>query len=92
MAEPYSEEWSGLMREIFKGKNRRRFTRYVAAYGHKPARSDDRPRMRNHERMLSRYAIVGANSTVTHDIPDYAVAVEIPAKVVKYLDKEKFGG
>lgn len=48
--------------------------------------------MRNHERMLSRYAIVGANSTVTHDIPDYAVAVGMPAKVVKYLDKEKFGG
>ncbi len=39
---------------------------------------------------VGRYAIVGANSTVTHDIPDYAVAVGIPAKVVKYLDKDKF--
>jgi acetyltransferase-like isoleucine patch superfamily enzyme len=30
-------------------------------------------------------AIIGANSVVTHDIPAYAVATGIPAKVVKQL-------
>ena len=30
-------------------------------------------------------AIIGANSVVTHDIPAYAVAVGIPAKVVKQM-------
>ena len=39
---------------------------------------------------VGKYAIVGANSVVTKDIPDYAVAVGSPAKVVKYLDKNKF--
>ena len=39
---------------------------------------------------VGRYAIVGANSVVNKDIPDYAVAVGSPAKVIKYLDKEKF--
>ena len=39
---------------------------------------------------VGKYAIVGANSVVSKDIPDYAVAVGTPAKVVKYLDKTKF--
>ena len=39
---------------------------------------------------VGKYAIVGANSMVNKDIPDYAVAVGSPAKVIKYLDKEKF--
>ena len=39
---------------------------------------------------IGKYAIVGANSVVNKDIPDYAVAVGSPAKVIKYLDKEKF--
>ena len=39
---------------------------------------------------IGKYAIIGANSVVNKDIPDYAVAVGSPAKVVKYLDKEKF--
>ena len=39
---------------------------------------------------VGKYAIVGANSVVNKDIPDYAVAVGSPAKVIKYLDKEKF--
>lgn len=30
-------------------------------------------------------AIIGANSVVTHDVPDYCVAVGVPAKVVKQL-------
>ena len=29
--------------------------------------------------------IVGANSVVTHDIPPFAVAAGIPAKVIKQL-------
>ena len=39
---------------------------------------------------VGKYAIIGANSVVNKDIPDYAVAVGSPAKIVKYLDKEKF--
>ena len=39
---------------------------------------------------VGRHAIVGAGSVVTKDVPDYAVAVGNPAKVIKMLDKEKF--
>ncbi len=39
---------------------------------------------------VGKHAIVGAASVVTKDVPDYAVAVGNPAKVIKYLDKEKF--
>ena len=39
---------------------------------------------------VGRHAIIGAASVVTKDIPDYAVAVGNPARVIKYLDKEKF--
>ncbi len=35
-------------------------------------------------------AIVGACSVVTKDVPDNAVAVGNPAKVIKYLDGTKF--
>lgn len=35
-------------------------------------------------------AIVGACSVVTKDVPDNAVVVGNPAKVIKYLDKDKF--
>lgn len=38
---------------------------------------------------IGEYAIVGAGSIVTKDIPPYAVAVGTPAKVVKFLDKQK---
>lgn len=35
-------------------------------------------------------AVIGANAVVTHDVPDYAIAVGIPAKVIKYrFDDEK---
>ncbi|MBQ4059178.1 MAG: hypothetical protein IJD40_09635 [Lachnospiraceae bacterium] len=30
--------------------------------------------------------IVGANSVVTHDIPDNCMAVGVPAKIIKRLD------
>ena len=36
------------------------------------------------------HAIVGAASVVTKDVPDYAVVVGNPARVVKMLDAEKF--
>ena len=39
---------------------------------------------------IGRHAIIGAASVVTKDVPDYAVAVGNPAKVIKMLDKEKF--
>ena len=41
---------------------------------------------------VGKYAIVGSDSVVTKDIPDYAVAVGSPAKVIKYLDPAKFKG
>ena len=39
---------------------------------------------------IGKYAIVGAGAIVTKDVWDYEVAVGIPAKVVKTLDKNKF--
>ena len=39
---------------------------------------------------VGKHAIIGANSVVSKDIPDYAVAVGCPAKVIKHLEKEKF--
>ena len=39
---------------------------------------------------IGKHAIVGAASAVTHDVPDYAVVVGSPAKVIKMLDASKF--
>jgi acetyltransferase-like isoleucine patch superfamily enzyme len=39
---------------------------------------------------IGKHAIVGAMSVVTKDVPDYAVVVGSPAKVVKELDPSKF--
>lgn len=39
---------------------------------------------------IGKHAIVGAGSVVTKDVPDYAVVVGNPAKVVKMLDADKF--
>ena len=38
---------------------------------------------------VGRHAVIGAASVVTKDVPDYAVAVGNPARVIKMLDKEK---
>lgn len=35
---------------------------------------------------IGEYAVVGAGAVVTKDVPDYAVAVGNPAKVIKYID------
>lgn len=35
---------------------------------------------------IGKYAVVGAGAVVTKDIPDYAVAVGVPAKVIKMQD------
>lgn len=39
---------------------------------------------------IGKHAVVGAAAVVTHDVPDYAVAVGNPAKIVKMLDALKF--
>lgn len=38
---------------------------------------------------IGRNCVIGANSVVTHDIPDYSIAVGAPAKVIKYYNFEK---
>lgn len=35
---------------------------------------------------IGKYARIGAGAVVTKDIPDYAVAVGVPAKVIRYLN------
>lgn len=39
---------------------------------------------------LARVVLGGANSVVTHDIPDYCVAVGSPAKVIKRYNPKSF--
>ncbi|MDE7418976.1 MAG: acyltransferase [Muribaculaceae bacterium] len=39
---------------------------------------------------VGRYAAVGAGSIVTHDVPDHAIVVGSPAKVIRYLEEDKF--
>lgn len=38
---------------------------------------------------IGKHCVIGANSVVTHDIPDYSVAVGVPAKVIKQYDFDK---
>ena len=37
---------------------------------------------------VGKHCVIGANAVVTHDIPDYSVAVGIPARVVKRYDAQ----
>ena len=39
---------------------------------------------------VGKHAVIGAASVVTKDVPDYAVAVGSPAKVIKMLDADRF--
>ena len=36
--------------------------------------------------IIGKHCVIGANSVVTHDIPDYSVAVGAPAKVIRKYD------
>lgn len=38
---------------------------------------------------IGRHCVIGANSVVTKDIPDYSVAVGMPCKVIKCYDFER---
>lgn len=38
---------------------------------------------------IGRHCVIGANSVVTKDIPDYCVAVGVPAKIIKRYDFNK---
>ena len=38
---------------------------------------------------IGEYAVVGAGAVVTKDVPAYSVVGGAPAKVIKYLDKDK---
>lgn len=38
---------------------------------------------------IGKHCVIGANSVVTKDIPDYSIAVGSPAKVIKSYDFEK---
>ena len=40
---------------------------------------------------VGKHCVIGANSVVTHDIPDYSVAVGAPAKVIKIMNNENNG-
>ena len=35
---------------------------------------------------IGKHCVIGANSVVTKDIPDYSIAVGSPAKVIKQFD------
>ena len=37
---------------------------------------------------VGKNSVIGANAVVTHDIPDYSVAVGVPAKVIRRYDKK----
>lgn len=37
---------------------------------------------------IGKHCVIGSNSVVTHNIPDYSVAVGAPAKVIKTYDKK----
>ncbi len=38
---------------------------------------------------IGKHCVIGANSVVTKDVPDYSVAVGMPARVIKHYNQEK---
>jgi len=38
---------------------------------------------------IGRHVVIGANSVVTKDIPDFSVAVGVPAKVIRQFDESR---
>lgn len=41
---------------------------------------------------VGRHCVVGAGSVVTRPIPDYAIAVGVPARVIRFRDREQEAG
>lgn len=37
---------------------------------------------------IGKHCVIGSNSVVTHDIPDFSIAVGTPAKIIKRYDFE----
>lgn len=37
---------------------------------------------------IGKHCVIGANAVITHDLPDYSVAVGIPAKVIKRYNQD----
>lgn len=37
---------------------------------------------------IGKHCVIGANSVVTHDVPDYHVAAGVPAKILDKTDRE----
>jgi acetyltransferase-like isoleucine patch superfamily enzyme len=38
---------------------------------------------------IGQHVVIGANSVVTKDIPDFSVAVGVPAKVIRRFDESR---
>jgi UDP-2-acetamido-3-amino-2,3-dideoxy-glucuronate N-acetyltransferase len=36
---------------------------------------------------IGEYALVGAGSVVTHDVPDYAIVAGNPSKIIRFIDR-----
>ena len=76
---PFTDEYNSLLKELF-GDNLGEDS-FVAA----PISGACVSSMK-----IGNHAIIGAASVVTKDVPDYAVAVGNPAKVIRMLDEDKF--
>ena len=37
---------------------------------------------------IGKWAIIGAGAVIVNDIPDYAMVVGVPGKIIKYLKNE----
>ena len=41
---------------------------------------------------IGKYAVVGTSSVVTKDVPDYAVVVGNPARIINYTNEDIING
>ena len=37
---------------------------------------------------IGRWAIIGAGAVIVNDVPDFAIVVGVPGKIIKYLENE----